>query len=112
MPEGSLLPPPPRFGAGEAFDPFALHKKLQEQQQRFASAIKSTGPNSIYEMAALTQELNTLQLTTRVRETLAANNIGQKVKSFLHYNLRNEIHKNYLFRSFLVKQFLGYLKDQ
>ncbi len=44
-----------------------------------AGAIGLAGPNSIYEMSAFSPELNTLQLTTRVRETLASNNIGQKV---------------------------------
>lgn len=34
---------------------------------------------NIYEVAALTQELDTMQLTSKVRETLAANNICQKV---------------------------------
>ncbi len=70
----------PRF---DHFDPFGLHRKLQEQQRLSLSlaSVRPGGPNSIYEIAALTQELNTLQLTTRVRETLAANNIGQKVSA-------------------------------
>lgn len=43
----------------------------------------STGPpgqqQNVYEIAALTQELDTLQLTTRVRELLSSSNICQKV---------------------------------
>lgn len=36
---------------------------------------------SLYEMAALTQEIDTQALTTKVKELLLANNLGQKVKS-------------------------------
>ena len=34
---------------------------------------------SVYEMAALTQDLDTHTITTRIKEILLANNIGQKV---------------------------------
>lgn len=34
---------------------------------------------SVYEMAALTQDLDTQLITTKIKETLLANNIGQKV---------------------------------
>lgn len=34
---------------------------------------------SVYEMAALTQELDTQTITTKIKEALLANNIGQKV---------------------------------
>uniref|UniRef100_T1IJV7 Homeobox protein cut-like n=1 Tax=Strigamia maritima TaxID=126957 RepID=T1IJV7_STRMM len=34
---------------------------------------------SVYEMAALTQDLDTQLITTRIKETLLANNIGQKI---------------------------------
>ena len=37
-----------------------------------------TGP-SLYEMAALTNELDTLAITTKVKEILMAHNVGQKV---------------------------------
>ena len=74
-----------RFGSLSAVD--FQRKMLQEQQQRFQANMTkpgmtaaAAGPNSIYEMAALTQEINTQQLTTRVREALSANNIGQKVR--------------------------------
>ena len=36
------------------------------------------GP-SLYEMAALTNELDTLAITTKVKEILMAHNVGQKV---------------------------------
>ena len=35
---------------------------------------------SLYEMAALTSELDTQLVTTKVKELLLANNLGQKVK--------------------------------
>ena len=38
---------------------------------------------NIYEVAALTQELDTMQLTLRVKEVLTTNNICQKVKIFI-----------------------------
>lgn len=34
---------------------------------------------SIYEMAALTQNIDTQTLTMKIKETLLTNNIGQKV---------------------------------
>lgn len=36
---------------------------------------------SVYEMAALTQDLDTQVITTKIKEALLANNIGQKVRS-------------------------------
>lgn len=35
---------------------------------------------SVYEMAALTQDLDTQVITTKIKEALLANNIGQKVQ--------------------------------
>jgi hypothetical protein len=35
--------------------------------------------HNVYEMAALTQDLDTQLITTKIKETLLANNIGQKV---------------------------------
>lgn len=39
---------------------------------------------SVYELAALTSDLDTQIITTRIKETLMAHNIGQKVKRMLH----------------------------
>lgn len=36
-------------------------------------------PHSVYEMAALTQDLDTQVITTKIKEALLANNIGQKI---------------------------------
>jgi len=85
---GSALPPPRLPGDVSLADPYVLQRKYQEQHRLSISLGQGVptsgvggpfGPNSIYEIAALTQELNTLQLTTRVREVLASNNIGQKM---------------------------------
>ena len=48
----------------------------------------SLGPSqhlspSVYEMAALTQDLDTQMITTKIKEALLANNIGQKVNILL-----------------------------
>lgn len=37
---------------------------------------------TVYEMAALTQDMDTQTITTKIKEALMANNIGQKVNSF------------------------------
>lgn len=34
---------------------------------------------SVYEMAAITQDFDTAAITTKIKETLMAHNIGQKV---------------------------------
>lgn len=39
----------------------------------------SIPPPSVYEMAALTTDLDTQAVTTKIKETLMAHNIGQKV---------------------------------
>lgn len=46
------------------------------------NALRNIGQHispSVYEMAALTQELDTQTITTKIKEALLANNIGQKV---------------------------------
>ncbi|KAF4526869.1 hypothetical protein B566_EDAN013923 [Ephemera danica] len=49
--------------------PRAMAAALQHHQQQ----------PSVYEMAALTQDLDTQLITTRIKEALLANNIGQKI---------------------------------
>ena len=62
-------------------DPLAFHKKLMAQKMPGPGG--SPGANapapSLYEMAALTHELDTQAVTTKVKEILLANNVGQKV---------------------------------
>ncbi|XP_034952259.1 homeobox protein cut isoform X3 [Chelonus insularis] len=69
-----------------------LQKKQQQQQQQqislhsphqmTPSPLRSLHPHispSVYEMAALTQDLDTQTITTKIKEALLANNIGQKI---------------------------------
>ncbi|XP_044021137.1 homeobox protein cut isoform X3 [Aphidius gifuensis] len=74
-----------------------LQKKQHQQQQReqqqqmsglhsphqmTPSPLRSLHPHispSVYEMAALTQDLDTQTITTKIKEALLANNIGQKI---------------------------------
>lgn len=50
--------------------------------QMTASPLRGLHPHmsaSVYEMAALTQDLDTQTITTKIKEALLANNIGQKI---------------------------------
>lgn len=56
--------------------------------QHVAAAFQNSGIRhpppvvpSVYEMAALTQDLDTQTITTKIKEALLANNIGQKVNN-------------------------------
>nr|XP_022900174.1 homeobox protein cut isoform X2 [Onthophagus taurus] len=54
----------------------------QQQQQPHGVAMRSLHQHispSVYEMAALTQDLDTQVITTKIKEALLANNIGQKI---------------------------------
>ena len=70
-------------------DPLAMHKKLMKAGTPGAIpdglALMAGGgvppAPSLYEMAALTHELDTQVVTTKVKEVLLANNVGQKVQS-------------------------------
>lgn len=55
-------------------------------QSHNLNALRNIGQHispSVYEMAALTQELDTQTITTKIKEALLANNIGQKVRFYL-----------------------------
>merc|ERR1719242_100431 len=66
-------------------DPLLLHKKLLSQKMGPAvlggSSAALGGPpsQSLYEMAALTHEMDTQAVTTKVKEILLSNNVGQKL---------------------------------
>ena len=78
-------------------DPLAIHRKLLSQQKAIGGSpgapsnngLGSAGPlsgsippsPSLYEMAALTNELDTQTVTTKVKEILLSNNVGQKVRN-------------------------------
>ena len=78
-------PPNPVGGDSISPDPFALQRKLQEQQRL---AMIGGASSNVYEIAALTQELDTMQLTLRVKDVLSSNNIGQKVKLCIHVTMK------------------------
>ena len=75
-------------------DPLAIHRKLLSQQKAIGGGSpcnNSLGQSgtmggsippspSLYEMAALTNELDTQTVTTKVKEILLSNNVGQKVR--------------------------------
>lgn len=77
---------------------------------------------SVYEMAALTQDLDTQTITTKIKEALLANNIGQKVNIFCFCFFRKPqrsikyiiflTNRNCSFFRFSVKLFWDFLKDR
>merc|ERR1719295_1324012 len=78
-----MMPSTLRFGtdpnlsqSAPLLDPLAAHRKMLSI--RPPGFPPTTGP-SLYEMAALTNELDTLAITTKVKEILLAHNVGQKL---------------------------------
>lgn len=65
-----------KIGAGA----FAANRRIGQQPTTTASrsSMAYVQP-SVYEMAALTTDLDTQSITTKIKETLMAHNIGQKV---------------------------------
>ena len=127
-------------------DPLAIHRKLLSQQKNMgtlggppssasaaaAGLVNLMGGGSIppapslYEMAALTHELDTQTVTTKVKEILLANNVGQKVMALNKIQVSNvfivkiiqiffiaaHCHTIFIFYSFLEKRYLVYPRDQ
>ena len=113
LPEGPMLPSSLRFGGPDAaslldrppmLDPLILQRKLLSQKiggpggliggpaAAIVSAAGALGgaPNqSLYEMAALTHEMDTQAVTTKIKEILADNNIGQKVRTKYPFTVLN-----------------------
>lgn len=54
------------------------HSPMMQHQPALRNMHQHMSP-SVYEMAALTQDLDTQVITTKIKEALLANNIGQKV---------------------------------
>ena len=67
---------------------------------------------SLYEMAALTHELDTQAVTTKVKEILLANNVGQKVRKEINGFKFHLFHRFFFFSSCLVRLFLDSLRGQ
>ncbi|XP_065336946.1 homeobox protein cut isoform X4 [Cloeon dipterum] len=55
------------------------HSPAGNMPRAMAAAAAAMQQPSVYEMAALTQDLDTQLITTRIKEALLANNIGQKI---------------------------------
>lgn len=92
-------PPPPMLLTPPGISPH--HMSMQNQKDQIKSQNQSPHPGipqsplgpqqsalrslhqhispSVYEMAALTQDLDTQTITTKIKEALLANNIGQKI---------------------------------
>ena len=60
--------------------PHGIPQSPISQQNSLRSLHQHISP-SVYEMAALTQDLDTQIITTKIKEALLANNIGQKVRT-------------------------------
>ena len=93
LPETPMLPSSLRFGQESLLDrpppmldPLLLHKKLLSQKMGPgllggpSAALVGPPSQSLYEMAALTHEMDTQGVTTKIKELLLANNVGQKVR--------------------------------
>uniref|UniRef100_A0A0C9QAT6 DNA-binding protein SATB n=1 Tax=Fopius arisanus TaxID=64838 RepID=A0A0C9QAT6_9HYME len=88
-----LTPPGPHHGTthGGQLSIQELQKKQHQQQQQMGlhsphqmtpsplRILHSHVSPSVYELAALTQDLDTQTITTKIKEALLANNIGQKI---------------------------------
>lgn len=61
------------------------HSPMSQHQAALRGMHQHISP-SVYEMAALTQDLDTQVITTKIKEALLANNIGQKVSHSFNGN--------------------------
>ena len=61
-----------------------------------SAALGGPPSQSLYEMAALTHEMDTQAVTTKVKEILLANNVGQKVRRFISSILSSTVTLQYL----------------
>jgi len=68
-----------------------LHTSHHHHHQQQSSALRALQQHmtpSVYEMAALTQDLDTQVITTKIKEALLANNIGQKVSAIVLFTCK------------------------
>ncbi|XP_045518173.1 homeobox protein cut isoform X2 [Pieris brassicae] len=84
LPPGPLLLTPPGFPPHHAVTLPPQHHENKERKpppppQHQMRALHQHMSPSVYEMAALTQDLDTQTITTKIKEALLANNIGQKI---------------------------------
>ncbi|GLH04663.1 Homeobox protein cut [Gryllus bimaculatus] len=79
-PLASSLPADLKKPHSQGPNPHGLHPHHQQQPPPGAlRAMQQHMTPSVYEMAALTQDLDTQVITTKIKEALLANNIGQKI---------------------------------
>lgn len=64
--------------------PMSMHSPQQTPQNVMRNMNQHISP-TVYEMAALTQDLDTQTITTKIKEALLANNIGQKVRNLIPF---------------------------
>lgn len=64
------------------------HSPMSQHQSAALRGMHQHISPSVYEMAALTQDLDTQVITTKIKEALLANNIGQKVSGKIVKNYR------------------------
>lgn len=79
------IPQPPQSPHSVVLQHQAAAQAQAHAQQQVNAALRNLGHHvapSVYEMAALTQDLDTQVITTKIKEALLANNIGQKVSDF------------------------------
>lgn len=76
----NIIPPPNHMLAAT---PTLDLKKSHHPVSNMRALQQHISP-SVYEMAALTQDLDTQVITTKIKEALLANNIGQKVTCVLN----------------------------
>ena len=75
-----MLPSLPAVPPMEPY-PFLTHHHLQQQQQHHQPThwASFSYPSSMLEVVAMTSEIDTLELTSRVKDVLQFNNLGQKL---------------------------------
>ncbi|XP_026676514.1 homeobox protein cut [Diaphorina citri] len=76
------IPQPPQSPHSVVLQQQAAAQAQAHAQQQVNAALRNLGQHvapSVYEMAALTQDLDTQVITTKIKEALLANNIGQKI---------------------------------
>lgn len=81
------------------------HSPMGPHHQSLRNMHQHMSP-SVYEMAALTQDLDTQVITTKIKEALLANNIGQKVSALdLCFHSSKYIHTSFkrIFDTFLLQ---------
>ena len=70
---------PPMFSFAPTYFHPGMFMNLQRQPMSVGGMQLPPPPPSVFEIAAMTQELDTLEITTKIKEVLQFNNLGQKL---------------------------------